>query len=117
MPHSAHLTITPVTEQMLPELLTALRDAAAAVRGTPRASAGAAVAAMRLLGYSNQRVPSPSAAWNILRLAGAAPKQAKPGSSQLLPKKMAALMALVEQLPSRVAEALLTELLARVSES
>ena len=117
LPHSAHLTITPVTEQMLPELLTALHDAAATVRGTPRASAGAALAAMRLLGYSNQRVPSPSAAWNILRLAGAAPKQAKPGSSQLLPKKMAALMALVEQLPSRVAEALLTELLARVSES
>ena len=72
---------------------------------------------MRALGYSEERAPSPAAAWRILRLVGAAPKLPKhPGEGGALPQKMAPLMALAEQLPAPVAQALLTELLARVSE-
>ncbi|NLB47113.1 MAG: aspartate aminotransferase family protein, partial [Microbacteriaceae bacterium] len=118
LPHSAHLTITPVTERALPELRAALRAAAGAVRGKRPATAALELAALRALGYSEDRVPSPAAAWRILRLAGAAPTpvhRMRPGTSAL-PGKMATLMALVERLPAPVAEALLTELLARVSE-
>jgi len=117
LPHSAHLTITPVTEQLLPEFIAALRDSAVAVRGTPQASATVSLAAMRALGYSEDRAPSPAAAWRILRLVGAAPKLPNgPGGGGALPQKMAPLMALAEYLPAPVARALLTELLARVSE-
>lgn len=116
LPHSAHLTITPVTEKLLPELATTLRAAADAVRGKPRPSVTAALTAMRLLGYHEDRVPSPSASWNILRLAGAAPKRAASNGAASLPARMAPLMALVEALPAPVSEALLTELLARVAE-
>lgn len=116
LPHSAHLTITPVTERSLPELCAALTAAADTVRGKPRASAGAALAGLRLLGYSEKRLPSPTAAWNILRIAGAAPKPAGKSGGGSLPGKMAPLMALVEELPAPLAESLLIELLARVSE-
>lgn len=112
LPHSAHLTITPVTERALPELLAALRQAADTVRGKPQASPGVALAALKLLGYGEGgRVPGPAAAWSILQIAGAA---GKPGST--LPGKLAPLMALVERLPAPVAEVLLIELLARISE-
>lgn len=113
MPHSAHLTITPVTEKSLPELLAALTKSANVVRGRPQANPRFELAALRALGYgSGRRVPGPTAAWGILQLAGAG-GSAKGGS---LPTSLAPLMALVEQLPAPVAEALLTELLARVSE-
>lgn len=118
VPHSAHLTITPVTEHSLPELSAGLRRSADAVRGKPRASAAAALTAIRLLGYGEDRAPGPTAAWAMLRLAGAAPRRPRPGdrASGSMPSNMAGLMALVEQLPGPVADALLTELLARVSE-
>lgn len=117
LPHSAHLTITPVTERSLPELCTALRTAADAVRGRAPASAAPAAAAMRALGYHEQRVPGPAAAWAILRAAGAAPRRPRPGApGGALPGRLAPLMALVERLPAPVSEALLTELLARVGE-
>ncbi len=118
LPHSAHLTLTPVTERSLPEFGAALRAAADAVRGRPRASATAALAALRLLGYGEDRAPGPSAAWAILRLAGAAPKPAgrSRGASGSMPDRLAPLMALVERLPAPVAEALLIELLARIGE-
>ncbi|MHA3683658.1 pyridoxal phosphate-dependent decarboxylase family protein [Leucobacter sp. HY1908] len=114
LPHSVHLTVTPVTEHTLADLIAAVRTAADAVRGKPRPNPALALAALRLLGYGRparagtQRVPGPAAAWAILRAAGA-------GGTKL-PRKMAPLMALVEELPAPVAEALLTELLARVSE-
>ncbi len=116
LPHSAHLTITPVTERLLPELSASLRVSADAVRGKPRPSVGAAIGALRLLGYGEDRVPGPGAAWTILRIAGAAPKPAGAAGGASLPPRMAPLMALVEALPASVGEALLTELLARVSE-
>lgn len=117
LPHSAHLTITPVTEQSLPEFLAALTKSADAVRGKPAARVTAALAAIRLLGYSESRLPGPNEAWTILRLAGAAPKPIGRSKNGTMPGKMAPLMALVEALPTSVSEALLTELIARVNES
>ncbi len=125
LPHSAHLTITPVTEQNLPELLAALPVAAEAVRGKPQARGRAALAALRALGYgvadggsgrTAMRVPGPGAAWAILRIAGAGGPSRSGRPRAALPSRRAPLMALAEQLPAPVAEVLLTELLARTSE-
>ena len=116
LPHTAHLTITPVTERSLGELVAALRASADAVRGKPRAKASAELFALKALGYAPKRagggyrVPSPDTAWRILQVAGAG------GSGSTLPGKLAPLMALAERLPAPVAEAILIELLARVSE-
>jgi len=109
MPHSAHLTLTPVLEQGVEDFTGALRAASDAVRGVPAAEARTLLAGMRLLGYGEGgRVPGPAAAWRLLRLAGAGDVSAD--------QPMATLMALIERLPAPVAEALLTELLARLSE-
>ena len=109
IPHSAHLTITPVTEATLPEFCAALEAGAAAVRGQARPKVELQLRLLRLLGYGTRnRVPTPEMAWRILRFAGA--------GGESLPGNMAPLMALVERLPEPVAEVLLSELLARVSE-
>jgi glutamate/tyrosine decarboxylase-like PLP-dependent enzyme len=109
IPHSAHLTVTPVLEQGLEEFTQALRAASDSVRGEPRADARMLLAGMRALGYgASGRVPGPRAAWRLLRLAGAG----KVSPDQ----RMAPLMALIEQLPHPVSEALLMELLARTSD-
>lgn len=109
VPHSAHLTLTPVHEQGVVELTAALAAASDEVRGMPRADARMLAAALRALGYGEGgRVPRPKAAWRLLRLAGA---------GKVSPNQpMALLMSLIELLPPPVAEALLTELLARMSE-
>ncbi len=109
IPHSAHLTVTPVLEQGLVEFMQALRAASDSVRGEPRADARMLLTGMRALGYgANGRVPGPKAAWRLLRLAGAGTVSAD--------QPMAQLMALIEQLPHPVSEALLIELLARMSD-
>lgn len=109
IPHSAHLTLTPALEHGIDEFTRALAAASDEVRGTPPADARALAAAMRALGYSEGgRVPGPRAAWTLLRLAGAAKVSAD--------APLATLMALIEQLPAPVAEALLSELLARLSD-
>ncbi len=108
LPRSAHLTITPVLEQHLPEFLAALRAAANDVRGKQPASAKAALAAMRVLGFDENRVPSPRVAHLLLQAAGAG--KVKPN------QPMAGLMALIEALPAPVAEALLKEVLARMTD-
>ncbi|WP_193598181.1 pyridoxal phosphate-dependent decarboxylase family protein [Microbacterium sp. YJN-G] len=109
MPPSAHLTLTPVLEHGVAEFTRALRAASDAVRGRPPARVRTLLTGMRLLGYGEGgRVPGPKAAWRLLRLAGADHVSAE--------QPMAALMALIEQLPAPVAETLLTELLARISE-
>lgn len=109
IPHSAHLTLTPALEHGIDEFTGALAAASDEVRGTPPADARALAAAMRALGYGEDgRVPGPRAAWTLLRLAGAAKVDAG--------APLATLMALVEQLPAPVAEALLSELLARLSD-
>ena len=109
MPRSAHLTLTPVLEEGLPDFLRSMTAAADAVRGRPSADPRVLRAALRMLGYgSGTRVPSPAAAWTLLRLAGAASVSGD--------QPLATLMALIEDLPAPVAEALLIELLARHSE-
>lgn len=109
MPHSAHLTFTPVLRGQVAAFIADLRAASDTVRGVPAADARALLAGMRLLGYGEGgRVPGPKAAWRLLRLAGAgtvSPEQ-----------PMAVLMALLQRLPHPVSEALLTELLARLSD-
>lgn len=108
IPRSTHLTLTPVIEADLDAFLDALTAAADEVRGKKPATASAAVTAMRLLGYDTNRVPSPRIASLMLKAAGAS--RVKPN------QQMAGLMALVEALPAPVAEALLKEVLARLSE-
>ncbi|SJN27449.1 Pyridoxal-dependent decarboxylase [Microbacterium esteraromaticum] len=109
LPHSAHLTLTPALEQGIEQFTGALAAASDSVRGVPRADARALAASMRALGYGeNGRVPGPKAAWTLLKLAGAAKVSAD--------QPLATLMALIEQLPAPVAEALLSELLARLSD-
>lgn len=121
LPHSAHLTITPVTESMLPEFLPALTQAADTVRGKPQANPQLELTALKLLGYApkseggSYRLPSPDMAWRILRIAGAGGGGGGTRASSL-PSNLAPLMALAERLPAPVAETLLIELLARVSE-
>ncbi|UNK70059.1 pyridoxal-dependent decarboxylase [Microbacterium sp. H1-D42] len=109
IPHSAHLTLTPALERGIGEFTGALAAASDQVRGEAPADARALAAAMRALGYrEGGRVPGPSSAWTLLRLAGAAKVDAG--------APLATLMALVEQLPAPVSEALLSELLARLSD-
>lgn len=113
LPRSVHLTITPVTQHILPELIAELRRAADAVRGRPPAKATAASFALRMLGFgTGERVPGPGLAWTMLRAAGLGGIR----SGKALSGDMAPLMALIEAVPAPVAEALLTELLARVAE-
>lgn len=107
IPRSAHLTLTPVLERRIDEFTEALTGAADDVRGQRPADGRALAGMMRAIGYGT-RVPGPTAAWTLLRMAGASRvRQNQP---------MAGLMALIEELPDPVAEALLAELLARLSE-
>ncbi|MEJ1090780.1 pyridoxal phosphate-dependent decarboxylase family protein [Microbacterium istanbulense] len=109
LPRSAHLTLTPVLEAGLDDFLASLSAAADAVRGRPAADPRVLRGALRALGYGpGGRIPSPSAAWRLLRLAGAGRVSAD--------QPLATLMALIEALPAEVAETLLIELLARHSE-
>ena len=106
LPHTTHLTITPVTEGVLPALSQALVAAADEVRGTPQVD----IRPM-LGGLPPLEGPLDSAtAYALLQGLGI-------GSGDgALPDRMAPLLALMEALPAPVAERLLTELLARIVE-
>jgi glutamate/tyrosine decarboxylase-like PLP-dependent enzyme len=106
LPHTTHLTITPVTEVVLGELVPALVAGADAVRGEPRVDARGILAALPLDGISTL---DSETAWALLQGIGI-------GGTAGLPSAQAPLLALVEALPAPVAERLLTELIARVSE-
>lgn len=109
VPHSVHLTVTPVTESILPEFLAVLRQAAEDVRGRPRPEPRLALAGLRALGLLRPGARlSPDTAWRLLRLMGAG------GASG--PQEMAPLLAIVERLPPEVAETILTELIARLAQ-
>ena len=99
LPHTTHLTITPVTEGILPLLSDALIQAADSARGVPRAAAAAVPFDGELDSES---------AWGLLQALGI--------GAGGLPDRMAPLMALIETLPAPVAERLLVEVLARVVE-
>ena len=111
VPHSTHLTITPVTESVLPAFLPAMRQAADDVRGVPRANPRVALAGLRAFGLMREGARlSPGAAWAMLRVVGVG------GGGDALPQEMSTLMALIEALPGPVAETLLIEVIARLSE-
>ena len=103
LPHTTHLTVTPVTETVLDELVAALVAAADAVRGVPAVDPAQALGA--LPAQLPERLDSDAAA-AVLAGIGL-------GAGGALPDAMAPLMALIEALPHPVAERLLTELLAR----
>ncbi|QDZ14367.1 pyridoxal phosphate-dependent decarboxylase family protein [Humibacter ginsenosidimutans] len=114
LPHTTHLTITPVTESKLGELSPVLSAAADAVRGIPAVSPADVLNALPGGGAA---VPQDAAALDSdsaaallggLGLLG--------GANGALPEQMAPFLALIEALPHPVSERLLTELLARVVE-
>jgi len=106
LPNTTHLTITPVTESALPELIPALIAGADAVRGVPRIDASGLVAALPLDGVGEL---DSETAWAVLQGFGI-------GGSSGLPPKQAPLLALIEALPAPIAERLLIELIARLAE-
>ncbi|TDE97438.1 aspartate aminotransferase family protein [Occultella glacieicola] len=102
---TTHLTVTPVTERVLPDLLAALTTGADAVRGTPHADA------TPLLG----QLP-PSAGPLDSETAAAILAGFGIGAGGPLPDALAPLLAIIEATPPVLAERLLTELLARLVE-
>ncbi|MFF9563012.1 pyridoxal phosphate-dependent decarboxylase family protein [Leifsonia sp. NPDC014704] len=115
LPHTTHLTITPVTEARIDELEAALRGAADEARGVHPVDGDAVLAALPgdlLAGLAAGDVELDSAtAAHILASIGLAG-----GGSPGLPDDQAPLLALVSALPRPVTERLLTELLARAVE-
>lgn len=112
LPHTTHLTVTPVTEARLPELLPALAAAADEVRGVPAVDPGPLLDA---LGGAIALPTGPltsDAAWGILQAIGLAPDAGEAS----LPESMAPFLALIEALPAPLTERLLIELLARIVE-
>ena len=106
LPNTTHLTVTPVTEGTLVELIPALVAGADAVRGVPRIDAAGLVAALPLDGIDTL---DSDTAWAVLQGFGI-------GGTAGLPAKQAPLVALIEALPAPIAERLLTELIARLAE-
>ncbi len=121
LPHTTHLTVTPVTEQRLDELEGALRGAADEARGVPPVDPRELLASIPagLGGILNAAAALPPLdsddAYAVLQgigLAGAGPDAA----GARLPDQLAPFLALVEALPGPLTERLLTELLARIAE-
>ncbi|WP_350349501.1 aminotransferase class V-fold PLP-dependent enzyme [Agromyces sp. G08B096] len=116
LPRTTHLTITPVTADVLGELRPALRAAADEVRGVPAADGrmllaelaggpeGAAALATSASGLDSDGAALLLASFGLL------------GGASALPDRMAPVLALVEALPPELSERLLVELLARVVE-
>lgn len=119
LPHTTHLTVTPVTEAGLDGLVPALVDGADAVRGAPRPDVGAALAAvagsLAAAPGAAAGAPTSDEVWAALGPLLAAGDDADPGVG-VLPDSLAPLMALLEVLPGPVAERALLEIVARVAE-
>jgi sphinganine-1-phosphate aldolase len=105
IPPTTHLTITPVTEKVLPDLLGALAKAADAVRGTPHVDPTPVLSQLPPL---EGPLDSDTAA-AILGSFGI-------GAGGALPESLAPLLAVIEATPAPLAERLLIELLARLVE-
>ena len=112
LPATTHLTVTPVTASVLPELSDALRRAADDVRGVPTADAGAMLSALPPL----TGVPDAATAAAVLGGLGLLGAGGAGSAGAALPSETAPLLAAIEALPGPVAEALLVELLARLVE-
>jgi sphinganine-1-phosphate aldolase len=115
LPHTAHLTITPVTESVLAELTAALVQAADDVRGVPRVDPAQLLAALPPLDDDSGPLTAEEAFELLQGLGIGGGAGADPGGAAL-PEQMAPLLALIEALPSPVTEQLLVELLARLVE-
>lgn len=110
LPHSTHLTVTPVTERRTDELEAALRGAAEEARGVPPVDAAAVLAGLPT-GLAQVGELDSATAVEVLRSIGLVS-----GPTPGLPDDQAPLLALVEALPRPLTERLLTELLARAVE-
>ncbi|MBM7505306.1 pyridoxal phosphate-dependent decarboxylase family protein [Agromyces aurantiacus] len=121
LPHTTHLTVTPVTESVADDLADALAAAADAVRGTPPIDGAALVGHLaeglpggtRALAAASAGLDSDAAA---ALLAAFGLLGGGDGSGGALPDRLAPVLALVEALPGALTERLLIELLARVVE-
>ncbi|QKT09809.1 pyridoxal phosphate-dependent decarboxylase family protein [Rhodococcus sp. W8901] len=107
LPRTTHLTITPVTERVVDDLIAALQKAADGTRGIPGADAPADLVAAAAQIDPVDLTSEVSAA--VLGLAGLDPKAGLTGPQ-------ADVLALVEALPAPVGERLLIEFLARFLE-
>jgi glutamate/tyrosine decarboxylase-like PLP-dependent enzyme len=121
LPHTTHLTVTPVTEAGLDDLVAALVQGADAVRGEPRpdvsAVLGALAGAFSAAPGDAPAEPPADAVWEALLAALAADGGERRGTSRsVLPDRLAPLMAVMEVLPAPVAERALVEIVARVAE-
>ncbi|MGF0117389.1 pyridoxal phosphate-dependent decarboxylase family protein [Promicromonospora sp. Marseille-Q5078] len=114
LPHTTHLTVTPVTERVLDDLVPVLRAAADDVRGAARPDAGALVGALPAADPDRPLDSGTAAALLDAIGLGAVAGGAADGAPGVGP--MAPLLALVEVLPAPLVERLLTELLARLVE-
>lgn len=116
LPRTAHLTITPVTDQHAEALGDALRAAADAVRGMPGVTGKPLLAALpaefsaRLLA-PDAAMPDSAGAYQLLQQVGLVGNE-----DGHLPERMAPFMALIEVLPRALSQRLLVEVLARVVE-
>jgi glutamate/tyrosine decarboxylase-like PLP-dependent enzyme len=104
LPPTTHLTITPVTESVLADLVPALVGAADAVRGESHVDPSELLSMLPPLDVSLDS----ETAWALLQGFGI--------GGERLPEQLAPLLAVIEVLPAPIAERLLTELLARLVE-
>ena len=121
LPHTTHLTVTPVTEAVVAELSVSLVSAADAVRGVPPVDGGALVAGLAAQLPGRRRGARAAASAGLDSDAAAALLAAfgllgGAGAEGALPDRLAPVLALVEALPGPLTERLLVELLARVVE-
>jgi len=110
LPPTTHLTITPVTEGVLPQLSAALVQAADEVRGEPPVSPSDVLAALPEGMLEGLGALDSETAFAVLQGIGLVSGDAS------LPDRMAPFLALIAALPAPLTERLLTELLARVVE-
>ncbi|NYD65578.1 pyridoxal phosphate-dependent decarboxylase family protein [Agromyces atrinae] len=113
LPHTTHLTITPVTEAVLSDIQAALVAAADAVRGVPAVSGADVLASVGELGAASVET-GPSAESDLA--AATLTQVGLLGDAAAVPDRLAPVLALVEELPAPVVERLLVELIARVVE-
>jgi glutamate/tyrosine decarboxylase-like PLP-dependent enzyme len=120
LPHTTHLTVTPVTEDAVTPLAAALAAAADAVRGMPGIDGAGLVAdlAGQLPGGERALVAASDGldAETAAALLAAFGLLSGDGAAGALPARLAPVLALVEALPGPLTERLLIELLARVVE-
>jgi sphinganine-1-phosphate aldolase len=118
LPHTTHLTVTPVTEGVLVDLSAALVRSADEVRGMPSVTALDVLGALPPQLVAGLSAPDAApldsvSAYGLLVQIGLI----TPGAdSAQLPERMAPFIALIEALPAALTERLLTELLARLVE-